>query len=128
MKIENAKVLIFKNSEGVREITKKWLLAIGFKESNIWQAANIGEAKEIMVARKVNIVLAGIGVCNEEGPKLLTWCIENSRREGIFFVYYFGGEESWVAEKAMQDGANGFIKIPANLDRFSQKMAKILAN
>ena len=127
MKAEECRVLVLKNDEQVRDVTKRMLVLMDFKEDNIFLAGNIQEAKEILAGSSINLVLSGIGVNEEEGPKILAWIEECGVREKISFIFYSGAGESYIKQKTEDYGADGYISVPTITMEFVLKIKEVLS-
>ncbi len=117
MELEKCKVLILKNDEDVRDIAKVMLGREGFKDKNIFLAKNVEDAKEIInILRlnneRINLVLTGIGIAEEEGPVLLKWTEKEGIRKKIKVIFYSGGGEHYIRQQAEKHGADAFISLP----------------
>ena len=117
MKMEECGVLVLKD-EQVGNITKEMLARMGFREDNIFLAKNIEEAKDIIASQRFSLILVGV----EEGPVLLKWAQAIGIRQLISLIFYSGGGEYYIRQKAKDCGADGYISSPPTLDEFMLKI------
>ena len=120
MDIKDCKFLVLKNEEAVRSVTKKILVSIGAVEDKIYLMETAEQAKIILAAAKIDLILSGIGTTEEEGPELMDWLKKNNRRDKSIFILYSGGEEDYVIKKAHEIDADWSISLPIHLKSFTK--------
>jgi len=126
MQLLDCRVLVLKD-EQVRNITKQMLVRMGVREDNIFLSSNIEEAKDIIISERFNLILAGIGINEEVGPVLLKWLQETGIRQLISFIFYSGGGEHYIKQKAVECGTDGYIPLPISAIEFSSKLKEVLS-
>ncbi len=118
MQLSDCRVMVLKNDEQARDTTKEMLARMGFRENNIFLAKNIEEAKDIIASQRFNLILVGV----DEGHILLKWLQIKGIRKLISFIFYSGGGEHYIRQKAKDCGADGYISSPPTLDEFMLKI------
>lgn len=119
METADCGVLILKNDEIARGVSKSLLAQGGFKDDNIFLARNVKEAKKIILSQEIDLVLTGVGKEEEEGPALLAWMNKAGVRGQMKVIFYSGGDKDEVREKAYKYGADGVIITPVGLGTFT---------
>jgi len=120
MDINSCKILVLKNAEAARSVTRNMLVKIGAAKDNIYLAETVEQAKTILTDTAIELILSGIGTAEEEAPELMDWMKKNNRRERVIFILYSGGGEDYVEKKANELGAEWSISIPVDLKFFAK--------
>lgn len=120
--LEDYKILIVDDEKDYREIFSLILKEKGY---NVYMAANIKEAQEVISNYKIDIVVTDLIMKNETGIELLYWIKNYDNKIGVIIVTAYGTVETAV--KAIQNGAyNYFIKsndpnsLILDIERFLQ--------
>lgn len=83
-------------------------------EFDIYVAANIREASEVLKSESVDVVLTDLRLGGENGMDLIDLALSTSRPPVCLLMTAFGSED--VAVEAMKRGAYDYISKPLNID------------
>jgi DNA-binding response OmpR family regulator len=91
-------------------------------------AGNAGEALEIFMQTKPNLILLDVMMPEIDGLTLLKWLREHSEQEDLPIHVVSAKAQEADKQAALKAGANGFIAKPFSLEELLQTVACYLPN
>ncbi|MEM7601755.1 MAG: response regulator, partial [Verrucomicrobiota bacterium] len=83
-------------------------------EFDVYVAANIAEAEEILKSETVDVMLTDLRLGGENGMDLITKTLARSKPPVCILMTAYGSEA--VAVEAMKRGAHEYVTKPLNID------------